>query len=84
MQHTQAVQNLSTLAQEASKIELDDWSILNMSKDDTYAAMASNVLTQFSGVDSDNFNTVALATITNLLVENLVLSLFLQNDESKT
>ena len=60
-----------------------DWGMLNISEQQAFELMASNVLEQFSTIENDEEAAViALATITKLLVENFVLNLQLKGAEN--
>ena len=68
-------EQLITLAMEADLVDPIDWGMLPIEERKVYEVMASNVVEQFSNIKDDEQLTVALATITKLLVENFVLNL---------
>ena len=68
------VEKLASLAKEIGTDLNVDWSSLNVTEDQAYTIMATNVFTQFDSMQDDNEAAiVALATIVKLLVENLIL-----------
>jgi len=77
------VQQLAELAMEIERKDNLDWGMLQISEQQAFELMASNVLEQFSTLDNDEEAAViALATITKLLVENFVLNLQLKGAEN--
>jgi hypothetical protein len=68
------VKQLAGLAKEADQQDPINWSQLKVTEDQAYEMMASNVLEQFSEIPEDQRLTVAMATVTKLLVENFVLN----------
>jgi hypothetical protein len=76
-----STKDLVELAREASKIDPVDWHNLKISQDQAYELMASNVLTEFANIPTEHKLTVALATVTKLLVENFVLNLKIESDK---
>ena len=73
---TEAVGVISQLAKEIDINNTNiDWKGLNIDVEQTYEVMASGVIDQMFGVPEENRETVMLATVTKLLVENLALSL---------
>jgi len=71
--------DLVSLAKEVELGDPIDWGMLNIGEDEAYALMASHLLELFSQVPKDEQFTVALASLTKLLVENFVLNLKLTN-----
>lgn len=69
------LKQLSELAQEAELKDPIDWGMLPVDENTAYTLMASSVLEQFSSIKEEDQKTIALATITKLLVENFVLNL---------
>ena len=68
------VEKLASLAKEIGTDLNVDWSTLNVTEEQAYTMMATNVFTQFDAMtDDDEAAVVALATIVKLLVENLIL-----------
>jgi len=77
------VQQLAELAMEIERKDNLDWGMLQISEQQAFELMASNVLEQFSTLENDEEAAViALATITKLLVENFVLNLQLKGAEN--
>jgi hypothetical protein len=72
------VKQLAELAQEADLKDPVDWGLLTVDEKTAYSLMAASVLEQFSNVKEPEQLTVAMATITKLLVENFVLNLRLE------
>jgi hypothetical protein len=73
---TEAVGVISKLAREIDINNTSiDWKGLNIDIDQTYEVMASGVIDQMFSVPEANRETVMLATVTKLLVENLALNL---------
>jgi hypothetical protein len=68
------VVELASLAKEIGTDLNVDWATLNVSEDQAYTIMATNVFTQFDAMENEEeAAVVALATIVKLLVENLIL-----------
>jgi hypothetical protein len=76
---TPTVKQLADLARESDVQDPIDWGQLKITEDHAYEMMASNVLEQFTGVPEDQRLTVAMATVTKLLVENFVLNVKLRS-----
>jgi hypothetical protein len=72
------VKQIAELAKEAEITDSIDWGSLKITEKHAYEMMASNVLEQFENLSEDQQMTVAMATITKLLVENFVLNIKLQ------
>jgi hypothetical protein len=72
------VKQIAELAKEAEITDSIDWGALKITEKHAYEIMASNVLEQFENLSEDQQMTVAMATITKLLVENFVLNVKLQ------
>jgi|TARA_B110000503_G_C7113576_1_gene399262 hypothetical protein len=72
---TKAVGRLVELAREVEIKDPIDWGMLNIREEDAYELMANSVLDQFYTLPDDHKETVMLATLTKLLVENFVLNL---------
>lgn len=79
MKQTLTVNQLSELAQEAGSVDAVDFEGLKLTKESAYDLMASSVIEQFVALPDDEKLPVALATITNLLVENFVANLRLES-----
>lgn len=67
-----AIEQLATLAMQSEVSNLVNWDILTVPKEDVYMTMAQNVIEQMESVDDDQRAVVAMATMTKLLVENLI------------
>lgn len=76
---TLTIDQLADLAQEVEIGDPIDWGMLAVDENTAYRIMASSVLEQFLGLKEEERMTVALGTITKLLVENFVLNLKLEN-----
>jgi hypothetical protein len=76
---TPTVKQLADLARESDEQDPIDWGQLKVTEDQAYEMMASNVLEQFTGIPEDQRLTVAMATVTKLLVENFVLNVKLRS-----
>jgi hypothetical protein len=70
---SEAVGKLVDLAKEVDIVDPIDWGTLNISEDQAYELMANQVIEQMYTCPEDHRETVAMATITKLLVENFVL-----------
>ena len=73
MERTNTVKQLAELATEADMLEDLDWSVLTITKQEAFEKMASEVLAQLNSIDENERAVVAMATMTKLLVENLIL-----------
>ena len=71
---TPTVKQLAQLARDGAELDPIDWSGFSVNETTAYEMMASNVLEQFANIPEQERNTVAMATITKLLVENFVLN----------
>ena len=70
---------LATLARELEQKEPIDWGVLAISEEQCYNDIATRVYDQFDQIENDEeAAVVALATITKLLVENMVYQLRLK------
>lgn len=72
------VRQLAELAMEAELTDPIDWGLLNISEQEAFEMMASQVLEQLMNVPENERAVVAMATMTKLLVENFVLNLQLK------
>lgn len=81
----ETVKQLAALALESDVKEPIDWSKMEITKEQAFLMMANNVVDQLETVNEEHRSTVAMATITKLLVENFVLNFKLhgENNESK-
>ena len=80
---TEAVKMLVDLAQEMEIKDNIDWGMLNIREVDAYELMANSVIDQFLGVNDQHKDTVMMATIVKLLVENFVLNTKLNEERLK-
>ena len=80
---TEAVGRLVGLAKDVEIRDPIDWTKMQVTEDQIYEMMASSVIDQMYSVPDDHRNTVALATLTKLLVENFVLSTKLAEEREK-
>lgn len=80
---TEAVGMIVKLAKEVDINENIDWQSVQITEDEAYETMASNVIEQMITVPEGHRETVSLATMTKLLVENLVLRIKLNNLQAK-
>ena len=80
---TEAVGRLVGLAKEVEIRDPIDWTKMQVTEDQIYEMMASSVIDQMYSVPEDHRNTVALATLTKLLVENFVLNTKLGEERLK-
>ncbi len=78
MDNSAEIKHLVELAKEVEMGDPIDWGMLNISEDQAYALMANQVLELFRDTPNDQRLTVALASLTKMLVENFVLNLKLQ------
>ena len=76
---TEAVGMIVKLAKEVEINENIDWNSVEITEDEAYEKMASNVVEQMLTLPDQHRETVSLATMTKLLVENLVLRIRLSN-----
>lgn len=72
------IKDLAELAKEVEIGDPIDWGMLNISEDEAYGLMANHVLELFRDTPHEQRLTIALASLTKMLVENFVLNLKLQ------
>ena len=77
------VDELAILAQEVEVTDPIEWDMLSVDESTAYKLMAANVLELFGNMEKDQQLTIALASITKLLVENFVLNLKLETQNGK-
>jgi len=77
---TEAVGRLAELAQEVEIKDPIDWGMLNIKEQEAYELMASSVLDQMYNVPETHRETVMMATMVKLLVENFVLNINLAEE----
>ena len=80
---TEAGGRLVGLAKEVEIRDPIDWTKMQVTEDQIYEMMASSVIDQMYSVPEDHRDTVALATLTKLLVENFVLNTKLGEERLK-
>lgn len=73
------IHQIAALAKQAEMIEAIDWSQLNITEDEAYLMMASNVIEQLEAVPEDQRGIVSMSTMTKMLVENFVLNIKLKS-----
>ena len=73
---------LVDLAMECETEDPIDWGMLHITEKQAYQMMASQLLEQFDDVNKKDVMPVILATVTKLLVENLVLNLQLKGADN--
>lgn len=79
---TEAVARLVELAQEVEIKDPIDWGMLSIKEIDAYELMANSVLDQMYNLPESYRETVMMATMTKLLVENFVLNLKLHGKDT--
>jgi hypothetical protein len=80
---TEAVGRLVELAQEVEIRDPIDWGMLSIQESDAYELMANSVLDQMYSLPESYRETVMMATMTKLLVENFVLNIKLEQEKMK-
>ena len=80
---TEAVGRLISLAKEVDIRDPIDWTKMQVTEDQIYEMMANGVIDQMYSVPEDHRDTIALATLTKLLVENFVLNTKLEEERLK-
>lgn len=80
---TEAVGRLVELAQEVEIQDPIDWGMLSINEADAYELMANSVLDQMYSLPESYRETVMMATMTKLLVENFVLNIKLEQERTK-
>jgi len=80
---TEAVGRLVELAQEVEIRDPIDWGMLSINESDAYELMANSVLEQMYSLPESYRETVMMATMTKLLVENFVLNIKLEQEKMK-
>jgi hypothetical protein len=78
MDNSAEIKHLVELSKEVEMGDPIDWGMLNISEDQAYALMANHVLEMFRDTPHEQRLTIALASMTKMLVENFVLNLKLQ------
>jgi hypothetical protein len=80
----EAVGKIIELARDIDIKDNLDYSFLNMTETDAYEMVANNVLTQMYETPEAYRETIMMASMTKILVENLVLKAELQTIEKTT
>jgi len=81
---TEAVGLLVSLAKDMEIKDSLDFSDLDIDKNTIYETMANSVIDQMYSVPDEQRETIALATIVKLLVENLVLNINEQRGKNES
>lgn len=68
------VDELVELAKEGEKVDPIEWDMIPIKEDDAYRSMAEQVIEMMKSYNPADRQTVALAAMTKLLVENFVLN----------
>lgn len=68
------VEQLAILAQDVETKDPIDWGMLSIREEDAYKLVASHFLESIASVPEEQRLTIAMATVTKLLVENFVLN----------
>lgn len=77
----QTVRQLANLAMEAEMNIPVDWNSFGATKEQVFENMATQVLQQMENTPEEQRAVVAMATITKMLVENLVLTMALKGKQ---
>lgn len=83
METNNTVKQLAELAMEAELLEGLEWSNMAISKQQAFEKMAAEVLSQLESVSENERAVVAMATMTKLLVENLILNTMVQRNQNE-
>jgi len=83
METNNTVKQLAELAMEAELLEGLEWSNMAISKQQAFEKMAAEVLSQLESVSENERAVVAMATMTKLLVENLILNTMVQRNHNE-
>jgi len=76
MEHKEeTVKQLAELAMQSQMAVSIDWNMLNLTQQEAFVMMASNVIEQMDSLPEDQRAVVAMATMTKLLVENFILTI---------
>jgi len=71
----ETVKQLAELAMQSEMAVSIDWNVLNLTQQEAFVMMASNVVEQMESLPEDQRAVVAMATMTKLLVENFILTI---------
>ena len=80
---TEAVGRLVGLAREVEIRDNIDWSQLNVTEQEIYETMASGVIDQMYSLPEGHRESVGMATIVKLMVENFILNTKLEEERLK-
>jgi len=80
---TEAVGKIIELAKTLDIQDNINWTGLNIGESDVYEMMASSVIDQMYSLPQDHKESVSMATITKLLVENFILKIRLEEEKTK-
>lgn len=80
---TEAIEKIISLAKSLDIKDNINWTALNVTEDDVYEMMADSVLDQMYSLPEDHRESVSMATITKLLVENFILKIKLEEEKAK-
>lgn len=84
MTKSEAIGKIISLAKDIDVKDDLDYTFLNVTEDEAFEMVASNVLTQMYEAPEQYRETIMMASMTKILVENLVLKSRLQNIEKST
>ena len=71
----ETVKQLAELAMQSEMAVSIEWNVLNLTQQEAFVMMASNVVEQMESLPEDQRAVVAMATMTKLLVENFILTI---------
>ena len=80
---TEAVGRLIALAKEVEVRDKIDWTQLNVTEEEVYEMMGNSVIDQMYSLPEEHRESVAMATLVKLLVENFVLNTKLTEERLK-
>ena len=80
---TEAVGRLIALAKEVEVRGIIDWTQLNVTEAEVYEMMGNSVIDQMYSLPEEHRQSVAMATLVKLLVENFVLNTKLNEERLK-
>lgn len=69
------IKQIAALAKQSDSNLKIDWNQLEITEDQAFIMMASNVIEQLESVPEEHLDKVCMATMTKLLVENFALNL---------
>ena len=80
---TEAVGRLIALAKEVEVRDKIDWTQSNVTEEEVYEMMGNSVIDQMYSLPEEHRESVAMATLVKLLVENFVLNTKLNEERLK-